>query len=284
MRRSAAIIGVVVAVLAAAACLIWAAVLHADGPGVLRVSFLDVGQGDATFIETPSGRQVLIDGGPDSAVLRRLGHEMPWHDRTIDVVIPTHTDADHIAGLVGVLLRYQVGTIIAPTVEGDTATAAALVRSLTQEGARNVVAKRGQVIEFGDGARLEILFPDRPLPGADTNTACTIARVVYGKTAFLLPCDAPQAVEEYLVGLDGKQLRADVLKAGHHGSKTSSSLVFVGYVNPQWAVYSRGCDNTYGMPHQETIATFARLNIPTLDTCGEGTITFESDGQTVVRQ
>lgn len=143
------------------------------------------------------------------------------------------------------------------------------------------MAQRGQVFDFGDGVRLEVLFPDRPLPGADTNTACTVTRIVYGKTAFLLPCDAPQSVEEYLVGLDGKALRADVLKAGHHGSKTSSSLVFVGYVNPQWAVYSRGCDNMYGMPHQETIDTFARLNIPTLDTCEEGMITFESDGKTV---
>ncbi|MBM3271916.1 MBL fold metallo-hydrolase [Candidatus Kaiserbacteria bacterium] len=284
MRRSTVIMGFVVAVLAIVACLVWVAAVHAAGPGVLRVSFLDVGQGDAIFVETPSGRQILIDGGPDSTVLRRLPTVTPWFDRTIDMIVPTHADADHIAGLVHVLDRYQIGTILQPAVAGDTEIAAALVRSIRQEGAQEMAAERGKVLDFGDGARLEILFPDRPLPGADTNTACTITRVVYGKTAFLLPCDAPQAIEEYLVGLDGKALHADVLKAGHHGSKTSSSLTFVGYVQPQWVVYSRGCDNKYGFPHQETIDTFARLNIPTLDTCEEGTITFESDGESVRRK
>lgn len=275
--------GAVIAVLAVAAYLIWAAVLHTAGPGVLTVSFLDVGQGDAVFIETPSGRQILIDGGPDSTVLRRLSQVSPWYDRSIDVVLPTHPDADHIAGLIHVLGRYRVGAIIRPTVAGDTNTAGALMAALSQEGADEIVAQRGKVINFGDGVRLEILFPDRPLPGADTNTACTVTRLVYGKTAFLLPCDAPQAVEEYLVGLDGKALRADVLKAGHHGSKTSSSQLFVGFVQPSWVVYSRGCDNKYGFPHQETIETMAKFSIPVADTCEEGTVTFESDGQVVVR-
>lgn len=283
-HSSVFLLGVTLAVLAAAALFIWATVLHAQGSGMLRVSFLDVGQGDAIYIETPSGRQILIDGGPDSAVLRRLSRVMPWYDRTIDIIVPTHPDADHVAGLVHVLGRYHVETILRPSVAGDTSVSDALITSIAQEGAMEVTTERGQIFDMGDGARLEVLFPDRPLPGADTNTACTVARIVYGKTSFLLPCDAPQAVEEYLVGLDGKALRADVLKAGHHGSKTSSSPLFVGFVSPSWVVYSRGCDNKYGMPHQEIIDTFARLNIPTLDTCEEGSITFESDGTTVQLQ
>lgn len=283
MRRSSSILGVLCAVLVATTILIWSAVVHASGTGVLTVSFLNVGQGDAIFVETPSGRQILIDGGPDSAVLRRLSQVSPWYDRSIDVVIPTHPDADHIAGLVHVLGRYRIGAIVRSTVAGDTDTAGALMAALSQEGADEIFAQRGQTIDFGDGVRLEILFPDRPLPGADTNTACTVTRLVYGKTAFLLPCDAPQAVEEYLVGLDGKQLRADVLKAGHHGSKTSSSPLFVGFVSPSWVVYSRGCDNKYGFPHQETVETMAKFGIPVADTCEEGTVTFVSDGLAVSR-
>ena len=119
------------------------------------------------------------------------------------------------------------------------------------------------------------------MPNLETNTGCVVTRLVYGNTSFMLSCDAPQAIEKYLVSVDGADLHANVLKAGHHGSKTSSSPIFVGYVDPQYAVYSRGCDNMYGMPHKETIATFEAFNIPTLDTCGQGTITFTSDGQKV---
>ncbi len=97
----------------------------------------------------------------------------------------------------------------------------------------------------------------------------------------MLDCDAPQSIENYLVKLDGKNLKSDVLKAGHHGSKTSSSPLFVGYVDPAYAVYSRSCDNTYGFPHAETVSTFARFDVPTLDTCKQGTITFVSDGTKV---
>lgn len=283
MRKSAAILGSVIAVLVVVTVAVWSAAWHA-GPGRgLKVAFLDVGQGDAILIQAPSGRTALVDGGPDSAVLRRLGEELPWYERSLDVIVPTHPDADHIAGLVGVLARYRVGLIVKPGVEGDTATAAGLGRAMTREGTREITVQRGQIIDLGGGVYLEVLSPDRPLPHAETNTACTVIRLVYGKTAFLLDCDAPQAIENYLVHLDGKALHADVLKAGHHGSRTSSSPLFVGYVGPQWSVFSRGCGNKYGFPHQETIDTMARFGIPVADTCTEGTVRFRSDGQTVSR-
>lgn len=133
-------------------------------------------------------------------------------------------------------------------------------------------------------AYLEVLSPDRLVPRVDTNTGCVVARLVYGKTAFMLSCDAPHEIENYLVYLGGGALRSDVLKAGHHGSKTSSGVLFLGYVNPQWGVFSRGCNNRYGHPAPETVARFSQFEIPTLDTCEEGTITFASDGQTVQRK
>jgi competence protein ComEC len=100
----------------------------------------------------------------------------------------------------------------------------------------------------------------------------------------MLGCDAPQTVEKYLAALDGRGLKSDVLKAGHHGSRTSSAPLFLDMVDPQWVVYSRGCDNIYGHPNRETIETMARFGIPTLDTCEQGTITFESDGRKVWRE
>lgn len=281
MRKSVAIQGAIILFLLALAVGIWHAVLREDRHSLLTVSFLDVGQGDAIFIESPSGRQVLIDGGPDRSVLRELGVLMPWWDRSIDVVVATHPDADHISGLVDVLQRYRVQYIFHPGVEKNTGPAESMLLSVAKEGAEEIYARRGQVIDLGDGAYLEILFPDRDVSDVETNTASIVTRLVYGDTAFMLTGDSPLSIEKYLVQLDGKELRANVLKAGHHGSKTSSSEIFVGFVSPEYAVLSRGCDNSYGHPHAEVVSLFARFEIPTLDTCEEGTITFVSDGASV---
>lgn len=284
---SARITGVVIAILLVVTASIGYAAIREDRRGLLTVSFLNIGQGDSIFIDAPSGRQALIDGGPDASVIRRLGEVMPFYDRSIDVVIPTHPDKDHIAGLIDVLERYRVSYIFQSSVHGSTPVWDTLekeIADVAKDGATVITAQRGQVIDLGEGAYLEILSPDRSVPSVATNEGCVVAHLVYGNTSFMLSCDAPQDIENYLVDLDGGTLRSDVLKAGHHGSKTSSSPLFVGEVNPSYAVYSRGCNNQYGFPHAETIATFALFNIPTFDTCTEGTVTFVSDGQTVTKE
>lgn len=284
MRRSVQVTGVVILILLAACAVIWSAALRQDRHGLLTVSFLNIGQGDSILIESPTGTTALIDGGPTAGVLREIGKVLPWYDRSIDLIIPTHPDSDHISGLIDVLERYRVGYIVQSSVLGTTATWRTLENSIaadTKKGTRLVTATRGQIIDLGGGAYLEVLSPDRRVPNLETNMGCVITRLVYGSTSFMLDCDAPQAMENYLVSLDGPDLHADVLKAGHHGSRTSSSPLFVGYVDPQYAVYSRGCNNIYGMPHAETVATFKAFNIPTLDTCTRGTITFTSDGKKV---
>lgn len=281
MRKSARVYGVAILVLSVLAAFVWYAALREDRHGILVVSFLNVGQGDAIFIEAPSGRQVLIDGGPDRSVLRELGNVLPWWDRSIDVIIATHPDADHISGLVDVLQRYRVDYILQPGIEKNTGPAESMLLSVAKERAQEVYARRGQVVDLGDGAYLEILFPDRDVSSVETNTASIVTRLVYGETAFMLTGDSPQAIEKYLVQLGGERLRSNVLKAGHHGSDTSSSELFVGFVSPEYAVFSRGCDNRYGHPHADVVALFKRFEIPTLDTCTEGTITFASDGRTV---
>ena len=294
MRKSVRVKGIAILVLLMLTFCIWYAAIREDARGLLTVSFLDVGQGDSIFIQAPSGRQVLIDGGANTGVLREVAGVMPWYDRSIDVVIPTHPDADHIGGLIDVLARYRIETIIHSSVEGDTKTFAAFNRAMAEQvhpvrgpasnGAREIVAMRGQIVDLGGGAYLQILSPDRLVPDVDTNDGCVVARLVYGATAFMLPCDAPQSVENYLVALGTSSLKANVLKAGHHGSKTSSSALFLGYVAPEYGVFSRGCDNKYGHPAPETTARFAQFEIPTLDTCKDGTISFVSDGQTVVKK
>ncbi len=263
---------------------IWTAVWEQEQARTLRVSFLDVGQGDAIFIETPSGNQVLVDGGPGTEVLRKLPTVMPWYDRSIDLVIGTHADLDHIGGLIEVLSRYRIANALVPSTFGDTDAWRTYLQVLAKEGAQIHAAKRGERIELGDDVYLDVLFPDRALPGIETNTGCVITQLVYGETAFMLPCDSPDEIENYLVLLDGANLKSNVLKAGHHGSKTSSAPLFVGMVDPEYVVFSRGCDNTYGHPSPQTVAIFERFNIPMLDTCEEGTITFVSNGHSVARK
>lgn len=272
---------ILLALCIAATCCVWYVVAHEEKDGLLTVSFLNVGQGDAIFIDAPSGRQMLIDGGQDGSALRELGRILPWYDRTIDVVVATHPDQDHIGGLIGVLSRYRVNTLVRSDAEGDTPSSAALWNAMRAEGAHTVFAKRGMFIELGTGVYAEILSPDRSVSALETNTGCIVVRLVYGDTAFLLPCDAPQAIERTLVRLDGAYLRANVLKAGHHGSNTSSAFVFTGFVGPEYVVYSRGCGNRYGHPHAETVDTFARFGVTVADTCTDGTVTFVSDGRHV---
>lgn len=292
MRKSSKVLGVMVMLLTVLASIVWYAALREGRRGLLTVSFLDIGQGDSIFIDAPSGRQMLIDGGPSTVVLRRLSDVMPWYDRTIDVVLATHPDIDHTNGLADVFSRYKVSYIFLPSVKGVTADWAATVRAAHAEHAQEFIAQRRQVIDLGDGAYAEILFPDRLLLNVDTNTASAVAHLVYGKTSFLLTGDLPQEVENYIVGLDGSTslttggspLHADVLKAGHHGSKNSSGPLFLGSVDPEYGVFSRGCNNRYGHPNQEVVARFKQFGIPTSDTCTDGTVTFVSDGQKVTRK
>lgn len=281
MERGAKIILGLLSALLFFNAIIWQAVLSKRDAGTLTVSFLDVGQGDAILIQSTTGSQMLIDGGPDRSVLRELGRVMPWWDRTIDVVVATHPDADHVSGLVDVLQRYRVSYILEPGVRGDTPQAESMLKAVAHEDAVYMHARRGQVIDFGDGARLEILFPDRDVGNLETNTASIVARLIYGETSFMLTGDSPDSIEKYMVQLGGAELKSNVLKAGHHGSKTSSSLLFVGFVSPEYGVFSRGCDNTYGHPHHDVVDVFERFKTKTLDTCIDGRVTFVSDGQSV---
>ena len=135
---------------------------------------------------------------------------------------------------------------------------------------------------LGGGAYADILFPDRDVSGVETNTGSIVMRIVYGDTSFILTGDSPQAIEKYLSSIYGTALKSDVLKAGHHGSRTSSSEEFVTAIHPTYAVFSRGCNNSYGHPHKEVIELLARLQIPTFDTCKDDVIQFRSDGKHVV--
>ena len=245
--------------------------------GVLTVAFLDVGQGDAIYIEAPNGNQVLIDGGPSKAVLRELSKVMPFYDRTIDVVLATHADQDHVGGLPDVLKKYKVNIFLESGVPGESSSYKELEKiASSSNDIKKILAKRGMDVDLGDGVVLQILFPVSVFDEMETNKASIVAKLVYGENEFLFTGDSPTAIENYLVSLGG--LSSDVLKAGHHGSKTSTSQAFVSAVSPQYAVISVGKDNKYGHPNQETLDTLNNFGAKIIRTDESGRIIFKSDG------
>lgn len=251
-------------------------------PKPMIVSFLDVGQGDAIFIETPNGNQILIDGGPGRNVVSELGALMDFSDRSLNMVIATHADADHITGLLPVLEQYVVSLFVDPGVRSDTGIDRALVSLLQKQDIPYVVARRGIrfILDAKRGIFLETHLPEQVGLTKDRNEDSIVFRLVYGDTAFVLTGDAVIANEKALV-YAGDNLTAQVVKAGHHGSKTSTSDEFIQSVDPEFSVISYGCDNRYGHPHTDVMQILEKHDVEILHTCEMGTITFYSNGKNV---
>ena len=259
---------------------VWYYIANEYPTDTLSVSFFDVGQGDAIFVETPSHKQILIDGGyPNGKVLRELGKYMPIYDRSIDLVIATHPDADHIGGLVDVLERFVVSQVIDSGYVSDGVAFTQKEKLIEENSIERIHGLQNTRIDFGDGVSLAILFPAETITEGATNNAAVVIRVSYGEHDFLLTADAPQSIERYLVSYFGDDLESEVMKVGHHGSKTSTAPEFLAKVAPSYAVISSGSDNTYGHPHKSVLERLSDFDITTLRTDKLGTITFETNGR-----
>lgn len=269
-------------VLTCATLVVWSLVLASAPPGVLTVAFLDVGQGDAIYIETPHGNQLLIDGGKGRAVLRELGTRLSFYDRTLTAVLATHPDTDHIGGLPELFARFSIGMFLEPGVHDDGADAVALLHAVTDEGLSPVYARAGTTLMLDEGVALTFLFPEGDVSTFETNTGSVVAHLSYGDTSFLFTGDAPASIERYLAGTYGSLLKSDVLKLGHHGSDTSTAVEFLGFVSPRYGIISAGCDNPYGHPHRDVLTRLKQFEVRALSTCEHGTIVFESDGHEVL--
>ncbi len=260
--------------------LVWLAVLSLPD-GRLHVAFLDVGQGDAVLVTLPDGRQLLIDGGPSATDLSwRLGQHMPFWDHSLDMVINSHPDTDHLAGLVELPKRFSIGQVL----ENGAPVAGSLFTAWHQalEAAQipRQVAQAGAQLRLGPNLTAAILNPG-PASAAmsDINNRSVVVYLQFGQVSFLLPGDIEAPVEQALAqaGLPP----ATVLKAPHHGSNTSSSRPFLEAVNPQFAVISVGADNRFGHPSPEILARYTEFGIPLVRTDQRGTIEFTTDGRQV---
>ncbi len=254
----------------------------------LRLTFLDVGQGDAALIRTPDGHDVLIDAGPDDAVLAGLSRARPWWDRTIETMIVTHLDADHYMGLFGILEKYEVGEVRWNGAAPTTDTARRLVDEIGRRGIPQRVFLAGERIELGSGRYLEAIYPFEDVRGrippkakkdasGGTNDWSVVTRLVCGGDVALMTGDISSAVEARLVA-SGTSVAATVLKVAHHGSAHSSSEAFLDAVRPEEAVISSGAGNRYGHPTVRVLKALETRNIAVRRTDREGDVSYVCDG------
>lgn len=256
------------------------AVYDLSKPPLLEVIFFNVGQGDAIFIETPQRHQILIDGGPDSTILEKLAGEMPFYDRSLDLIILTHPERDHLGGLIEVLKSYKINKILWTGIVRDIFEWQEWEDLIKREGAQIKIAKAGQRIilkETDPPIFFDILYPFENLEGQEfknSNETSVVGRLVFSQDSFLLTGDIGKLTERKLID---KNINSDVLKVCHHGSKNSSSEEFLKEVSPGVAVIQVG-KNNYGHPHPEVLAKLNQFGIQILRTDEDGDIKIISDG------
>ncbi|RHW36847.1 MBL fold metallo-hydrolase [Lysinibacillus yapensis] len=242
---------------------------------LLRVHFIDVGQGDSILIESPNKHYMLIDGGTKSAGKEVVEYLRDQEIRKLDYVVATHPDADHIGGLIPVLNSISIKKFID---SGKVHTSETYEEMLTLIQSKNIpfeVAHRNDNFLLDDNIKISVLHADEE--AIDNNEASIVLKVVYDEVSFLLTADAGVEVEKKM--MESMDVRATILKAGHHGSNTSSSLPFVQAVKPEATILSYGQDNTYGHPHYEVIQNLQHVGSKMYGTAESGTIVVATDGK-----
>lgn len=253
---------------------------------LMHVNFYDVGQGDAIFIQTYLGNQILVDGGPSDVVLGHLGKDMPFFDRTIDMLVLTHAHNDHVAGLVDVLKRYRVKHVLLPDVPFHSGVYDEFLKLIDDKQIDKVFVLSGQRIYFDNSTVFDVYYPSGKVLGVtsnpnyqlesdDLNDTSIVGKLSFGKNKILLPGDVGYNIERQL--LPQFDLDADLLKVGHHGSRYSTSKEFLDEVTPEYAVIQVG-KNNYGHPTQEVLNNLTQAQSQIFRTDQDKTVKFISDG------
>jgi len=236
------------------------------------------------LIQTPNGQNILIDGGPDPQKINlELGEKLPFWDRTIDLVVCTQPQADHVTGLVDVLQRYKVKQVLEPGVSYNSSIYQVWCNLVEEKQIKRNTAQAGQRIDLGNGIEMEVLNPPATLyegTSHDVDNNGVVLRLSWGKVSFLFTADIREEVEFELIG-QRANLKSTVLKVAHHGSKTSTTSQLLAAVDPEVAVISVGADNTFGHPSPEVVERLIdRLGEDNVyRTDEDGTIEFITDGE-----
>ncbi len=253
----------------------------------LRVTFLDVGQGDAAAIESPSGKVLLIDtggvlaDGSDNQGRRVVGPYLRSRGiGHLDMELLTHPHADHIGGAATLLERFPTAELLDNGQQTDSTMLTHLRADAAEHHVRYLAARRGQTLDFQDGVTARILAPTEAETHGSPNNASIVLLLQYGRTTFLFTGDA-EADEEADLLASGQPLPCDVLKVGHHGSHTSTTLPFLAAAHPHIAVISVGAHNLYGHPSVEVLDRLRYSGAKIYRTDKDGAVTCTSDGFTI---
>lgn len=265
-----------------AATILLAYCLYSLPDGKLHIFVLDVGQGDSILLNLPTGEHILVDGGPDEKVLSELPKHMPFYEHTIDAMILTHPHADHMNGLIEVLKRYTVKQVLLTGVSYSNPAYKIFLEEIAVQHSALLFATNEHDFQISNLV-LDLLYPPRPLQGqefANLNNSSIVFRLLFGKTKYFFSGDLELEGETKLLK-SNFDLSANVLKAAHHGSRTSNSPDLLDLVKPDYALISCGIDNKFKHPHPETIQHFLERGITIYRTDLNGTVEVVSDGEKI---
>lgn len=243
---------------------------------LLKVHYLDVGQGDSIFIELPNNETMLIDAAESYQSDKIINYLKNLNYQKIDYVIGTHPHTDHIGGLKNIINTFEIGKIYMPKVVSTTKTYESLLMAIKEKNLKINTAKAGTTIIDTDTLKINILAPNNSTY-TELNNYSAVTKITYGTTKFLFMGDAEKLSENEIK----ENVTADVIKIGHHGSNTSSSIDFIKKVNAKYGIISVGLNNKYNLPKEETITNWENSGTKIYLTSINGTIRAISDGTNI---
>lgn len=253
---------------------------NANFKNKMIIHYIDVGQGDCILIQV-NNKNLLIDSGPSTNRKDLLNYLKKINIKKFDYIIATHPHDDHIGNMDTIIKRYNVEKFYSPKVTTSSDTFDSLLSALVDKNLKiNVLKKGTNQINLGKNANLKVLSPKKDFTSDNLNNYSPIIKINFLNNSFLFTGDA-ETSDENLVLFENNDLKADVLKVGHHGSSTSTSLDFLNSVDPSVAIISVGKNNSYGHPSQKVLSLLDESNIKTLRTDISGNIIVISDGKNI---